>query len=275
MLLLTSCSALRIVYNQLPDMAYWWLDSYVDLTDEQSVQMRRDLANLHQWQRSQRLKAYADTLARLRQLASADLTEQQACAVGQEMRAHILELPAQADLAAANLARNLSQDQLAHLQRQLDKRDAEWRSDWLQISPAELRKKRLTTAIDRSEMFYGRLDDAQRALLRSAVEQSSFSAATQWADRQRRQTEMQQALQTIVSERPSVEATRQVVRGLMERAMTPPLAPHRNYFEQQWLEGCRTAARLHNATTPAQRQRAMATLQGYEDDLRQLAQQRP
>ena len=275
MLLLSSCSALRIVYNQLPDMTYWWLDSYVDLNDEQSVQLRRDLANLYQWQRTQRLKAYADSLARLRQLASANLTEEQACTVGQDMRAHLQELPAQVDLVAANLARSLSQDQLQHLQRQLDKRDDEWRREWLQISAAEQRKKRLTTAIERSEMFYGRLDDTQRALLRSAVEQSSLSAATQWADRQRRQTEMQQALQNIVSERPSIESTRQIVRGLMERAMTPTLALHRNYFEQQWQEGCRTAARLQNTTSAAQRQQAISTLQGYEDDLRLLAQQKP
>ena len=50
-LYLAGCSMVRLGYGQLPDLGYWWLDSYLDLGDAQSVALRNDLAQLHDWHR--------------------------------------------------------------------------------------------------------------------------------------------------------------------------------------------------------------------------------
>ena len=35
---LAACSAVRLGYANLPDLAYWWLDGYVDFSDEQELE---------------------------------------------------------------------------------------------------------------------------------------------------------------------------------------------------------------------------------------------
>ncbi len=40
---LAACSAIKLGYNNIDDVAYWWLDSYVDFSDEQTPRVREDL----------------------------------------------------------------------------------------------------------------------------------------------------------------------------------------------------------------------------------------
>ena len=60
--LLQSCSAMKIFYNQSPDFAYWYLDGYLDFTQEQSLQVKDELSQLQAWHRKTQLTGYIDTL---------------------------------------------------------------------------------------------------------------------------------------------------------------------------------------------------------------------
>ena len=62
--------------------------------------------------------------------------------------------------AAVTLALELVPEQLRHLERRYRRNNADYRKDWIALSPAELRDKRLAQLVERSEMVYGRLDDA-------------------------------------------------------------------------------------------------------------------
>ena len=61
------CSALRFGYNQASDLAYWWLDGYVDFNDAQSVLARNAIASWFAWHRGTQLPDYAVLLARARE----------------------------------------------------------------------------------------------------------------------------------------------------------------------------------------------------------------
>ncbi len=54
-LLLASCSVVRLGYSQAPDLAFWWIDSYVDLNEAQSPRLRKELDDIAQWHRSREL----------------------------------------------------------------------------------------------------------------------------------------------------------------------------------------------------------------------------
>ena len=45
-LALAGCSAIKLAYNNLPEVSYWWLDRYVDFTEGQSQQVREELSRL-------------------------------------------------------------------------------------------------------------------------------------------------------------------------------------------------------------------------------------
>ena len=44
---LGGCSAVKLSYQNAPELTYWWLDSYLDLNDTQSRQLRAELKTLH------------------------------------------------------------------------------------------------------------------------------------------------------------------------------------------------------------------------------------
>src|SRR5207245_8249679 len=55
---LAACSAIKLGYNTLGEVAYWWLDSYIDFTDAQAPLVRQDLARLHAWHRHEELPRF-------------------------------------------------------------------------------------------------------------------------------------------------------------------------------------------------------------------------
>ena len=64
---------------------------------------------------------------------------------------------------------------------------------------------------------------------------------------------------------------RAALRAYMAHLWRSPREPYRRYQEKLESYNCSFAARVHNSTTPAQRQAAAAKFKGWEADLRALA----
>jgi dihydrodipicolinate synthase/N-acetylneuraminate lyase len=43
---LGACSAVKLAYNNLPELSYWWLDAYLDFDGTQTPKVRDELAQL-------------------------------------------------------------------------------------------------------------------------------------------------------------------------------------------------------------------------------------
>lgn len=271
-LALSSCSMVRVAYNQAPDLLYWWLDGYFDFTEAQSLRVREDLAALQQWHRRTELPAYARTLHKLQKLAPADVAPAQVCEVLEAARERALALADALEPTIIALAPTFSAAQLAHVERQFDKRNRKWREEWIDATREELAARRFKQALERAERFYGRLDEPQRTAVRASLQASPFDAHKTLAETLRRQRDALQTLRLLPRQpAPDHAATQAMLRALFERSMNSPDAAFREYLEQLTRSGCAAVALLHNSTTPAQRTRAVQTLKGYEDDLRTLA----
>jgi hypothetical protein len=272
LVLLTGCNAIQLGYSNAPTLSYWWLDSYIDFNAEQSPPVRDSLAALHAWHRRNELPAYADTLQNMQRLAPGTVTPAQICGLGAEVQTHIEHLAAQAAGPISAFTPTLKPEQLRHLARQFDKHNQKWRDEWLDATPAELAERRLEQAVERSERLYGRLDEAQTALLRQSIERSSFDARLAYRERLRRQQDILQILQEHSANglsRPThVQAE---VLALLERLQRSPDPVYRAQQEKTRTEGCAALAALHNSTSPPQRARLMDTLRDYEADMRALA----
>ncbi|MCJ0764879.1 DUF6279 family lipoprotein [Variovorax terrae] len=272
--LLQACSAIKLVYNNAPDLTYWWLDGYVDFNEAQTLRARQDLARLHQWHRSTELPRYADLLQKVEQMAAADVTPEQVCAVLAQIQGKANTLADQAEPAVVALALSLTPDQLKQVERKYEKTDTAYRKDWVRSTPKEQQEKRYKQVLERSEMIYGRLDDAQRDVIRQQVALSSFDGQVSYAERLRRQQDLLQTLRKLQAGKPTPEEARLAMRGYLERAMNSPNPAYRSYQQTLMQEGCRSFAVAHNSTTPAQRETAVRRLQAYERDLRELATQK-
>lgn len=272
LVLLTGCSAIKLGYSNAPTLSYWWLDSYADFNYEQTQSVRDSLAALHTWHRTNELPAYADTLQKMQRLAPDNVTPAQICGLWAEVQTHIQHFAAQVADPISALTPTLKPEQLRHLALQFDKRNQKWRDEWLDVTPAEFFERRLKMAVERSEMLYGRLDEAQLALLRQSVERSSFDARLTYRERLRRQRDILQILQehsTSGLSRPThVQAE---VLALLERLRLSPDPAYRAQQEKISAEGCANLAALHNSASKAQRANLLETLRDYEADARALA----
>jgi hypothetical protein len=60
----------------------------------------------------------------------------------------------------------------------------------------------------------------------------------------------------------------------VDRSVNSPNERYRAYNRELWNENCAGFAKLHNSTTPAQRQRMVEALRGYEQDFKTLMAQK-
>ena len=268
---LAACSAFKLIYGQLPDMAYWWIDSYVDFNEAQSPRVRREWADLHAWHRANELPRYLALVQRMQVLAAQPaISPEQACEIADAARLRYAALAPQIEPAAAWLAQNLTASQLTHLQAKFDKNNEAWSKDWLRGSAEDRLKRRVKQAVDRAEMLYDRLSDAQIEALRGELSRSSYNAQTLWAERLRRQQDIGQTLRQTSSGPMQPASIREAVHGLLARTIDSPNTAYRRYVDQTQRENCAIFSRLHASITPAQRAAALENLKRYEDDFRAL-----
>ena len=267
---MSGCSAIKITYNNAPELSYWWLDSYLDFGEAQSLQVRSDLSVLQAWHRQSELPAYASTLEKLQRMAPSSVTPEQVCSLFADLKSRFQTVLDQTESASVALAPTLKAEQLDHLARQFDKRNQKWRGEWQDGTPTERSARRLKQLTDRAEMFYGRLEEPQLAVLRASLAVSAFDASLSYREAVRRQQDTLQTLRRLQTGTPTDIRTRVEVRTLLGRLINSPDATYRNYAEKMNQENCRTFSTLHNSTTSAQRLKVIETLRDYEADVRAL-----
>jgi hypothetical protein len=267
---LGACSTLRLAYNNLPELAYWWLDGYVDFDEAQSPRVREQLARLQAWHRREELPKLVTLLQQAERMVPGEVTSEQACALADSIRTRLLAVADHAEAPGAELAASLSPAQLDHLARKYEKINAEYAQQWLAPGPAEQQDKRARQIRERYEDFYGTLDADQRELLRRQVAESSFDPAVQDAARRERQQQTLALLGRIAGgDMPPVEA-RAALHAYARQIADAGPGPEHERQQRVRQETCRDFAQLHNQTTPTQREQARKRLQGYESDLDRL-----
>jgi hypothetical protein len=267
---LGACSAIKLAYNNLPTVSYWWLDGYLDFDGAQTPKVRDELDQLLAWHRQNELPRIASLLQEAQALAPGEVTPGQVCAMADRIRERLLAVTERAEPAGTELALSLTDAQLQQLERKYAKNNAEYRKDWLDRTPAQVQEKRYDQFLDRTEDFYGRLSTEQRELLKQQVAQSVFDPRLADAERRKRQQEALVLLRGFVASKPSPAEARTALHGYIQRIAEPPPGPWRDQQQALLQEGCRNTAALHNGTTASQRAQAVRRLQAYESDLRQL-----
>lgn len=279
--LLAACSTARLAYNQAPNLAYWWLDSHVDFSDAQSVQVRQDIDGFFAWHRSAELPLYASRLAQWQALVKQDITADQACAQFEALRSAYLRTAERGLEPLARLALQLSPEQLEHLQRHQAKGNQTFEKDFLRGSPVQRLDKRLEQAVDRYETLYGPLSAAQTTLIKTGLQQSPFDPQRSLAERLRRQTDLQKTIRQMQAaapangtagngSKPVPAAALEAVRAYAQRVVQSPTPGYADHSASVVRHGCAQLAALHSSTSPEQRAHAAGVLKGYEDDLRAL-----
>jgi hypothetical protein len=275
---LSGCSAVRIGYDQAPTLAWWWLDGYLDFDAPQAPAVKEAIGQWFAWHRATQLRDYASLLAAAQVQVLQPATPAQVCRWNDALRARVETALMHTVAPAADLLPRVGPAQLEHLERRYQKSNRDFEQDFLQADPDERRAAAIERTIDRAEMLYGRLDRHQRELIAAGVEASPFDPAAWLAERREVQAQVLQTLARLTAGGPARADRESNVAGLKalaQRLLHTPPGPYRDYQRRLTDYNCAFIARLHNSTTPAQRQAARDKLRGWEEDLRILAARKP
>lgn len=270
LVLLQACSAVKLGYQQLPTLSYWWLDNYLAFSDTQTPRLKESLENLQRWHRQQELPLYTQLIARVAQSSQNHVQAQDICSLWTEGQARADRLVQEALRQTAPVIASLSPRQLDHLRRHFVLKNEDWEKQWLRGTREERFQRRLRTAVDRYSDFYGDLTPSQTALLQGQMSQSDWTPEWGLQQRQRQQQDLLAALQKIQPLNLSSAQLEAELFGVWQRWLMPPQASDAALAQKLRAQGCQNLAEFHNSTSAEQRQRAARRLRSYERDLLDL-----
>ena len=273
--LLSGCTAVRLGYNNGPQLAWWWLDSYVDFSREQAPAAREALDRWFEWHRPSQLPEYAVFLAAAQKAVVAPTTATEVCRWQGAVRDKLEPSIDRALDLAADVLPGLGEAQWKHIEQRYAKDMDEMREDFLQPDLAVRQKQSIKRARERAEQLYGKLDEAQLKVINAGVAASPFDASVWLAERQRRHRDTMQTLRRLAAEKADRDQRLAALRALTERMERSSNPEYRAYQQVLSAYNCDLAARIHNAGTPVQRQRLRDKLKGWEEDMRALANPPP
>lgn len=275
LLLLNGCSLMRLGYNQGPQLAWWWIDSYLDFNQEQTPHAKQVIHNWFSWHRTTQLPEYADWLASVRSQIDGSLTSTQVCNWSGQLQNMLIPAFDQAVQLGTPLILQLKAAQLHHLEQRYSESNSEFRSDFLQPDLNERKQASVKRTIKRIENLYGDIDKRQQHLIATSIENSPFNPEAWMIERQRRQQDTLRTLRQLISETTSSEQPIASLRKLIEHTHRSNDPEYRAYQLKLTEYTCNFIARMHNLTTPPQRRHAHDKLKGWEIDMRMLIAENP
>lgn len=258
-------------------MLWWWLDGYLDFDRQQAPAVRQTIQDGLAWHRQTQLPLYAawagQASAEIRQPVSAE----QACGwLGQAQAWGHTALDAMLP-ALARQAQALTPAQRSHLARKFESRARTFEEEQVQVSEDERRRERLKGWRQRYGDLYGRLNPAQEQLLAEAATTLASDPLQRLADLRRRQQAVLALLATLSGQPPGDDRAQAELAALLQPMLTLGAtgSPAWRSLQARLREGhCELFARMHQASTPPQRDHAARWLRGWEADLKQLAAER-
>ena len=270
LLALGGCSAARFGYDHGDTIALASLDHYLDLDAGQKVQAREQLQRLFAWHRAHELPVVAQELAWMqtaldRPTTPADLERLQAAT-----RASVDRTVDQALPALIAFARMLRPEQLAHLRREFERANTDYRDEYLDLSPDTRQRRRLDKFLERMERWFGGFDRRQRAQIGVWLAAVPEDPQIRYAQRVARQQELLALIEALRQTATSQDEARRLVRAYTDRLEWQSAAPGSAEAARDQRAGMVLVAQVINATTPAQKETARKRLQGWREDVASL-----
>jgi hypothetical protein len=187
MLVLSSCSAVRIAYNNADLYLRWQANSYFGFEDEQDDELHARVTSFTAWHRRNALPQYVrvaeDAARRLeRGISREDLVwgyDSFQAQVRVSLRAAAAEI--------ADLLDRLGPEQIIRLERRIAEENRKYARDYLSGTVEERRKRRLKRNLERLEDWFGSLSDAQAERVRRYSERAPMIEQIRDRERQRLQ----------------------------------------------------------------------------------------
>jgi hypothetical protein len=267
----TACTAIKFGYSQADHLLFLTFDRYLDINTNYEIRFKERIREYVAWHRRTQLRGYVQLMQEAQQRVQGPVTKSEVALFnGRALeRGRIMVQRAIPDLA--ELALNLGPENLEQLEKKFKESNADFRKDHLRGSVEARKEKRFDKTLDRYEYWFGRLNDEQRERLRRQMDAQTNNDELRLAERQRRQTELVDLLRRVQAERPAAAVVEGWLREYFQRVENPPSAELRALLVNGLDQNAENMALVINMATPEQRAEAQKTLQGWVEDLLEMA----
>ncbi len=267
-LLLGGCLSTRFIFNQLDWFISWRLSSYFSLDDDQERELRAAVSRTLERVRSEQLPRVAMVLRAVEQEVSAgSVTPESMGAHYQALLASWDDFLRMAVPEAADFLSGLRAEQIEVLIDNLEDENEELWDEFAGETPEQRLRRREKAIIKNLQRFSGRLNKAQKALVRYHVSLMHDNAA-EWMQGRR---EWQRRFRALLLERPPPAELRQ---RLLAMALDPNAVDSPDY-RRRVAENRRIVLELMSSLLLSledrQRQRFSRRLIGLAEDFEALA----
>lgn len=266
-----SCSLVKMAYNNLPELTYWWLDDYFNFSQSQKTTLTSALHKLHEWHRRDQLPNYVSQLQNIQSsLANQQISAFQTCEQIDAIKLSIRTTQTESISIIIEMAPLLSDKQLSHFQTKLQKHAEKWKSKWYQETVEKQIEARLEKTEDFAKKVYGSLDDAQRSLLKQSLLQLNINPAMSYAEILRRNDDAFQTISALQNEALTLDEKSALVKAAFDRLHKSPNQDYLTYADAITKNSCETIANLHTTTNAKQKLHAKNWLQDYINQITEL-----
>lgn len=270
-LLLVSCSAMQLSYNNVDIWLRWKADRYFDLQPAQEEDLRVLIANFHEWHRARELPLYSELMDAAARRLEDGLSEQDLAWAIDNIRTRYQVLIARAVADGAVILVTLTPEQLAHLAQKLAEDNRKYAKELLPDSEEKQIKVRAERIEAKIAEWTGNLSDDQKRRIAVMARNTVGRVATKLDERERNQREFIDILKGETSVETLVPRLSDLLENWEDRR-SPAQANEAKMLNAQFVQ---MMIDLDRMLTPAQRATAVARLRGYAGDFAALAERRP
>lgn len=265
-LLLAGCGA-QFLYNRLDTALHLYVSSQVSLEAPQSQALKGALAEFLDWHRRSELPRYAQFAERFAAEAGRPLGRARIDAARREIETLWRDSVARAAPDAARWLADLDAQQRVELFESLGDDDDELREEFCESDAAKRQRRREKSFVSTAEDWVGRLDEAQRALVRERLGRLAPTGCG-WVEQR---LAVRRELEGLVERSASTPGYPDEVTRLLLRPEDRWDAGYREQFDANREIVVSLLADLDATLDARQRQRLVTKLQGFARDFRELA----
>lgn len=207
--LLVSCSATRLLYNQLDWLVVWYLDDYFSLTDEQRDALRESVDRHLEWHRTTQLPKYAEFCRDLER----EWAQQPSVDILRRRHDELIGYwDAMLEYGLPDMARfllSLTDEQVDEFDARVQESNAELLEEYSGETRERRLKQRRKSVVKITERFVGRLNQNQKGVVGQYVN-NLHDNSQEWIEGRRL---WQLEFMALLRERPADFEPR--LRGLM------------------------------------------------------------
>ncbi|GAB3545610.1 DUF6279 family lipoprotein [Noviherbaspirillum agri] len=273
-LALAGCSTVRFGYANGDTFVYWWLNGYVEFTDDQKPWVKGHIDKLLAWHRRTQLKDYARILALVQQRMQQTVSSADVLSEYGTLKKRVLLVLDKATPELTELALSLQPHQIAHLEKKFASNNDKYRREYLRGSLEERQERRYEQVMKQAEYWFGNFSEQQQAQLRAASDARPVNDELWLAERMRRQQELLRLLRKFQVERPTKDAAAVALKNYIAASSAHfTYAENKDFFDASNEGAAQMTALMINIATPEQKAHATKRLQKWIDDFETLARE--